>query len=228
MTVLNAFLLSYLKYGDHDAILHCFTQENGFHSFYAKGIYSSRHKKKPYLFPLNHLVITVNKTLTENLMAPLSKVELPVDYLDFNDVKANSILFFTADFLHQVLRNEGPNFLLFEEIESLRIQIHHRNFDAYLIFLVKFLRISGLAPLAGNGDFLNPESGLFDAEISHNHFDKPVSTLWNSILNCENYDQILQRQDRSLLLDSIIIYCHYHINDFYTPNSLAVVRQIFE
>ena len=105
----NCFLLSYLKYGDNDAILHCFSLDNGFQSFFAKGIYAAKNKKKPYLFPLNLLSITISKAVSENQIARISKIELAPDHYDFEEVTMNSILFFTADFLHQVLRQEGKN-----------------------------------------------------------------------------------------------------------------------
>ena len=44
----EVFLLSYTKYGDHDAVLHCFCRENGFASFFAKGIYAPKNKKKAF------------------------------------------------------------------------------------------------------------------------------------------------------------------------------------
>ena len=229
MQTQNCFLLSYLKYGDNDAILHCFSLENGFHSFFAKGIYAAKNKKKPYLFPLNLLSITVSKVVAENRMSRISKLELAPDHYDFEEVTMNAILFFTADFLHQVLREEGKNQFLFSEIESLRKQISIQNYDAYLVFIFKFLSISGVAPLYDNQKFLNPESGLFENEIAHPFFTESISALWKLFLNStDGYEIRLNRNDRSSFLDSLMIYCQFHLSGFYTPNSLAVVRQIFE
>ena len=229
MQTQNCFLLSYLKYGDHDAILHCFSLENGFQSFFAKGIYSARNKMKPYLFPLNLLSITVTKVVAENKIARISKIELTPDHYDFNDVAMNSILFFTADFLHQVLREEGKNQFLFNEIETAIKEISTQNYDAYLVFIFKYLSISGVAPLYGDERFLNPESGLFENEISNPFFNESISELWKRFLStAERYEIRLKRDDRSSFLDSLMIYCRIHITGFYTPNSLAVVRQIFE
>ena len=109
MITINCFILSYVKYGDHDAVLHCFCEECGFQSFFAKGIYSSKNKKKPYLFPLNLLNITLSKTSNHQSISNVSKIELAPGFYDFNEVKINSILFFAADFLHQILRNEAQN-----------------------------------------------------------------------------------------------------------------------
>ena len=229
MQTQTCFLLSYLKYGDNDAILHCFTLDNGFHSFFAKGIYTAKNKKKPYLFPLNLLTITVSTIVAENRMSRISKIELAPNHYDFEEVTMNTILFFTADFLHQVLREEGKNQFLFNEIETLRKEISLQNYDAYLVFIFKFLQISGIAPMYENRKFLNPESGLFENEIAHPFFTESISNMWKRFTNtAEGYQIRLNRTDRSSFLDSLMIYCRIHISGFYTPNSLAVIRQIFE
>lgn len=225
----NCFLLSYLKYGDNDAILHCFSLNNGFQSFFAKGIYAAKNKKKPYLFPLNLLSITISRVVPEHQIARISKIELAPSHFDFEEVTMNAILFFVADFLHQVLREESKNQIIFNEIEIIRKEISIQNYDAYLVFIFKFLVISGVAPLYEDKKFLNPESGLFENEISHGFFDEEISCLWKQFLTTANGYQIrLKRNDRSLFLDSLMIYCTFHLTGFYTPNSLAVVRQIFD
>ena len=53
----TGFLLSYIKYGDYDAILHCYTLESGFQSFFMRGIYSAKTKKS-LSFAINELEIT--------------------------------------------------------------------------------------------------------------------------------------------------------------------------
>ena len=225
----SCFLLSYLKYGDNDAILHCFSLENGFQSFFAKGIYAARNKKKPYLFPLNLLSITISKVVPENKIARISKIELAPDYFDVEEVAMNAVLFFIADFLHQVLREEGKNQTIFNEIEIIRKELSVQNYDAYLVFIFKFLAISGVTPLYEDKKFLNPESGLFENEISHSFFNEDISFLWKQFLTtADGYQIRLKRNDRSSFLDSLMIYCQFHLTGFYTPNSLAVVRQIFE
>ena len=229
MQTQNCFLLSYVKYGDHDAVLHCFSEEGGFVSFFLKGIYTTKNKKKPYLFPLNRLNITTAKANSENTISRVTKIELAPDHYDFNVVAMNSILFFISDFLHQVLRDEGVNPLLFNEIENLRKEISVPNYDGYLAFIFRFLEISGIAPLPSNHLFLNPESGMFEEHISHTFFSHDISEVWKRLSETEQvYSIRLKREERSAFLDSLMMYCQFHITGFYTPKSLAVVRQIFE
>lgn len=229
MQTYNCFLLSYLKYGDNDAILHCFSKENGYQSFFAKGIYTPKNKKKPYLFPLNLLQITTLKSSTDQSILRVSKIELDPDFYDFSEISEITILFFIADFLHQVLREEGSNQQLFSSIKKLKQQISLRNSDAYLVFIFTFLKISGLAPLYSDKRYLNPESGIFEEELSHSLFNLDISEVWRNLLTSDDcYNLKLKRSQRSDFLDTLMIYCQFHLNNFYTPQSLAIVREIFD
>ena len=225
----TCFLLSYMKYGDQDAILHCFSAERGYQSFFAKGIYSSKNKKKPYLFPLNLLNITVARGARNKTLPPIAKLEPAADFYDFNDVKVNSMLFFTADFLHQILREEHQNERAFNEINSFKEQVEVNNPISHLSLIFQFLKVSGIAPLLREGSYLNPESGTFTQEISHPFFTAEISSLWRIFLTAENpYEIHLSRHERNIFLDSLMIYYHLHFTGFYTPNSLGVLRQIYE
>lgn len=224
----TCFLLSYNKYGDNDAFLHCFSAEEGYQSFFAKGIYSSRNKKKPYLFPLNLLNISVISRGNSRPVSTVSKLELAGEFYDFNDVKINSILFFVAEFLHQILRNEDQNKFSFAAIHDFREKIKVTNYDSHIELLFRFLEISGIAPLSNEKKYLDPELGTFNDEISNAVFNEEMSDIWKSFLMTEVAEIHLKRSQRNAVVDSLMIYYHYHFTGFYTPNSLAIVRQIFE
>lgn len=224
----TCFLLSYNKYGDNDAFLHCFSDEEGYQSFFAKGIYSSRNKKKPYLFPLNLLNISVISRGNSKPVSTVSKLELAGEFYDFNDVKINSILFFVAEFLHQILRNEDQNKFSFAAIHEFREKIKVTNYDSHIELLFRFLEISGIAPLSNEKKYLDPESGTFNDEISNAVFNEEISDIWKNFLMTDIAEIRLKRSQRNAVVDSLMIYYHYHFTGFYTPNSLAIVRQIFE
>jgi len=226
---LTCFLLSYVKYGDNDAVLQCFSADGGYQSFFAKGIYSSKNRKKPYLFPLNLLNITVSKSRSQKSIIAISKIELATGFYDFNDVKINSILFFSADFLHQILKEEHQNQLAFNEIQSFKNEIIRNNHDSHLSLIFQFLKIAGIAPLLNLEKYLNPESGTFTTEVSHPLFTEDISQLWKNFLTApDTYGIRLRRSQRNAFLDSLMIYYHLHFTGFYTPNSLTVLRQIYE
>lgn len=123
MVNISGFLLSYLKYGDNHAVLNCFTSENGYQSFFAKGIYSAKSKKKPYLFPLNLLNITVSNSKVKTNVKSISNIELISGFSEMMGVKSSSPLFFVAEFLNNVLREEQKNTELFDAILKLQNEI---------------------------------------------------------------------------------------------------------
>lgn len=228
MLIYQGFLLSYVKYGDHDAVLHCFTKETGFQSFFARGIYAARNKKKPYLFPLNLLQISAVGNPSKNGLSVVKTMELCKEYGDEHLVKHSSVLFFVADFLNQVLQSEPVNLLLFDEVYSLRSQIAIGNLDAYMVFLVRFIQISGVAPLVSPLRFIDPESGIFSDIQNHDLFTQDISDIWKEILVSPTpYDIRISRKLRADFVDSVMIYGLFHFSGFRIPRSLEILRQIY-
>ena len=172
------FLLSYLKYGDNDAFLDCFSLEEGYQSFFAKGIYSAKNKKKPYLLPLNLLNISVVKKGINKGIPLVSKIELASEFHDFNEVKTTSILFFVAEFLNQILREEGASEATFGIIHNFRENLKDHNYNAHLILLFQFLSVCGITPHSNENKYLNPESGIFEDEVAHPIFTEEISLFW--------------------------------------------------
>lgn len=222
----EVFLLSYTKYGDHDAVLHCFCKQNGFESLFAKGIYAPKNKKKAFLFPLNELSLQTSdkKKSIRNVL----KIEQNKSDLFSSDIRKNSILFFVSDLLNQVLRNESQNSLIYSEISVFLNELKNDNFQSHLIFMVRLLKLQGIQPLYSDNDFLNPESGHFESSESHHLFGKEISAIWKELLISESpYSIKLKRHEKQSLMDSVLVYFHYHITDFREPKSLEIIKEIF-
>ena len=185
----TGYLLSYVRYGDNDAILHCFTKEAGFQSLFMRGIYS----------PDCH-----------------------------TDMRASAVIFFIAEFLHQVLANEMKQSQIYRAVDEFLNQIEKQNYQAHFIFLVEFLKIQGVAPLFGNGKYLDPENGCFDLEICHNLFNEEVSALWKDLISEEEiYNIKIKNTLKEDFLDSVLLYYYHHFPNFRVPKSLEVLRQVF-
>ncbi|MEN4760216.1 recombination protein O N-terminal domain-containing protein [Chryseobacterium sp. C39-AII1] len=224
----NGFLISYLKYGENDAVLHCFTEEDGFQTYFLKGIYAKRNKKKALLLPLNQLSFSLNP-IKGNGIQTVSKFELVKNNDIYTDIKVNTIIFFISDFLNHILRNESKNLSICWGIEEFISQLSQKNYQAHLVFLIKILKIQGVSPLISDKDFLDPETGTFSSTINHQLFNNTISLIWKSILLSKNpYEIKIHSSCRKEFLDSILIYYHYHITDFKTPTSLEVIQEIFE
>ena len=222
----EVFLLSYTKYGDHDAVLHCFCRENGFESFFAKGIYAPRNKKKAFLFPLNELLLYTSdkKKNIQNVL----KIEQKNTESFSSDVRKSSILFFISDLLNQVLRNENQNVGIYSEISVFLSQLQIDNFQSHLIFIFRLLKQQGLQPLFSDKTYLNPETGNFEDVEVHHFFNKTISNIWKDLITTQDpYSIKLSRMEKQNFLDSVLTYFHYHFTDFREPRSLEIIKEIF-
>lgn len=220
----TGFLLSYLKYGDQDAILHVFTKESGYESFFLKGLYSPKNKKKAYLSPLNELIFSHSQKSGKQSLPLLTKIE-NLHSINNADIRASSVIIFIADFLNHNLRNEAQNPAIYTKIKKFIDETELNNYSSYLIFLINFLHIHGFCP-TGSGNFLNPESGEFSGQQAHQNFSLEISEIWKTIINSPAPYNIKIRNKKDFL-DSVIIYFHYHFPEFRTPVSLEIIRQLF-
>ncbi|WP_346984249.1 DNA repair protein RecO [Chryseobacterium sp. POE27] len=224
----NGFLLSYIKYGENDAVLHCFTEEEGFQSYFLKGLYTKKNKKKGLLLPLSKLNFSL-LPLKGNGIQTISKFEMVKSNDIYTDIRCNTVVFFISDFLNQNLKHENKNQHIFFCLEEFIDQLESQNYQSHLIFLIKVLKIQGVAPLLNDRKFLDPETGTFSLEIMHQIFTEEISAIWQAALSSNNPYQIrIPSAFRKDFLDSILVYYHYHVTDFRIPASLEVIQQIFE
>lgn len=229
METQNCFLLSYLKYGDNDAVLHFLGKDSGFFTAFATGIYASKNKKKAYLFPLNKLNVTFSNRQKSSNLLNLSKIERVVLDYDYNNVKINTTLFFISDFLYQVLKEETHHAKIYFEIEVFLNKLFAENFNSYIAFIFRMLSLQGISPLCEDCTYLNPETGNFETEKSHEFFDEELSNVWKKYLTHENTYQIhLNRTLRKKVLESLMIYYTIHFSGFFEPKSLDIIQQIYD
>ena len=223
----TGFLLSYIKYGDYDAILHCYTLESGFQSFFMRGIYSAKNKKKAFLSPLNELEITFSNH--HGNLPTIKKVELSEKLPYEINVHQNAVIFFLSDFLNQILKNESQHVTLYQEIKFFKQKILEKKMQAHYFFLIRILQFFGISPLVSEEKFLNIEKGIFQEEIAQKEVDEELSCLWKKILDEEiEEDFIIEKKSRKPLLDSILQYYKTHFPEFYAPKSLPVILEVFE
>lgn len=224
----NGFLLSYIKYGENDAVLHCFTEEEGFQSYFLKGLYTRKNKKKALLLPLSKLNFSL-LPVRGNGIQTVSRFEMIKSNDIYSDIRCNAVVFFISDFLNQNLKHENKNHHIFFCMEEFIDELENRNYQSHLVFLMKVLKIQGVAPLLNNGAFLDPETGTFSMEMVHQIFTEDISSIWKGILSSENPYQIkIPSSFRKDFLDSLLVYYHYHVTDFRIPASLEIIQQIFE
>lgn len=224
----TGFLLSYLKYGENDAVLHCFTKENGYQSFFLRGLYAAKNKKKAYLLPLHELTFSLSTYSVNSKLPAISKIESKEGNNDLWDVKESAVIFFVADFLHQTLRNESAHPKLYQEIRDFKNALSSGNVQAHYRFLIRLLSVFGIAPLLSEQKYLDIETGIFTEEIAVQTLDETLSFYWKKILSEESSELKIEKEYRRKLMDSVLLFYKLHFPEFFVPKSLQVIHQLFE
>ncbi|QCX52854.1 DNA repair protein RecO [Elizabethkingia sp. JS20170427COW] len=219
----RGFLLSYIRYGDHDAILHLFSKTQGYQSLFLKGLYSPKNKKKALLQPLVELVYNENKR--NSGLPTISTLQLGRKGVEW-DIKNNAVVFFMAEFLNFILKKESNLLETYPEIESFLDQLQQGNYASHIQFLVKFTETLGIKPLLEKEELLNPEKGISEKIQTHHLFDIRTTRLWGNILE-KGYGVALNNEERRIMMDSLMVYYDLHIPEFKIPQSLEVLQQLW-
>lgn len=223
------FLISMIKYAESDMILNCYTKENGYESFFVKGVYNKKNKKKPYLSLLNELVFEFSPQQKYGSMPQVTKIDTNEKLILNENLKIQSILFFIAEFLSILIRQEVANEVFYHQILEFKKQLYLEKYDCHLIFIFIFLRYSGALPSGGGGDYLNPEQGIFTSDLSHKDFDREVSFFWKKmIFSPSPYQEKIPSLVRKKILQSLMTYCKIHLPEFKPMQSLEVLKVIFD
>lgn len=127
----KGFLISYLKYGENDAVLHIYTHNEGYKSYFLKGIYSKRNKKKALLQFLFEIQFTTNPKASG--LPLISDLQAYGQLPEWN-IKTNTLQFFIADILSNILRNEAQNESIYSKISGFIDQLKEENISAHVHF----------------------------------------------------------------------------------------------
>ncbi|NAW50149.1 DNA recombination protein RecO [Elizabethkingia argentiflava] len=222
----KGFLISYLKYGDTDAVLHIYTYSEGYKSYFLKGIYAKKNKKKALLHLLVEISFFISPSKASKLPS-ISHLQIQGDFPEEN-IKTSALQFFTADMLSGILRNEGQNMQIYGKIYDFLNEIKDENLSAHIHFFILLTQDLGIKPLfLKDALYLNPHQGVFEMRASHHVFDEKISSCWRQILE-KGYRVKLDTETKRKLLESILVYYSLHLPDFKHPVSLDVLQQIWQ
>ncbi|NRD22028.1 DNA repair protein RecO [Winogradskyella litoriviva] len=233
----NSIVLSKLKYREYDLIVKCYTQQRGVVSYLLKGVLKSKKglSKTVYYQALSQLQIEESYKPNQTLHF-IKEVKFSYIYKSLHtNIYKSSIVFFLAEILSNVLKEEEQNEGLYEFITvALQYLDNEDQFSNFhLLFLLKLTRYLGFQPenIDNNYTYFNLESGIFE---SSNNGIYSISgsnlTLLKRLLGI-NFDALnsikinaIQRQE---FLNMLLYYFELHLGSFKKPKSLQVLNEVF-
>jgi len=235
----KGIILHQIKYTDSGIIVQVYTRDFGRQSILIKGMRSRKSGKHNVLFQpmfILELVFYYKESRGVQVLKEFSVCYSPADI--YADIKKSCIAVFLAEILNSVLREESPNFELFDFIED-SIKYLDNCESGYANFHIAFL--AGLSSYLGfePGTRRNPEHKYFDllngAFVSlpplHSAYAGPeISDILAEFFSA-SFDQMrsihLTGALRNEVLETIIKYFSIHLPMLKKINSLDVLKEIF-
>jgi len=235
----KAIVLHQIKYTDSGIIAQVYTRDFGRQSIMIKGMRSRKSGKHNVLFQpmfILELVFYYKESRGVQILKEFSVSHSPADI--YADIKKSCIAVFLAEVLTTVLREETPNFEMFDFIED-SIKFLDKSESGYTNFHIAFL--SGLSSFLGfePGIRSNPGQKYFDLmngtfisrpPLHSAYADPEISEILAEFFS-SSFDQMrsirLTGALRNEVLDTIIRYFSVHLPGLKKINSLDVMKEIF-
>ena len=234
----TGIILHTTKYSDSATIATVYTQQFGRMAYLVYGVNKKKSACRAALLqPLSIVEIEAKHTPGKDIQQ-VSEMRMKHQFtgIPFNPIK-NSLALFLNEVLFKTLRQTEPDENIFLFLENSILQLDYcetgiQNF--HLVFLQKLTRYLGFEPnLEVSGKYFDLINGVFqDNKPLHVHFllaevtKKFITLVETDYTNLETL--ILSRENRLVLLKSLVEYYRLHIPEFQHLNSLPVLQSLFD
>jgi DNA repair protein RecO (recombination protein O) len=234
----QAILLHHVRYSDNSLIARLYTRDYGRMSVMVRGLSSRKGGMKfAYFQPLN--IFNIELYHNENREVQNLK-ELSLSFIPKkipSDITRRSVAMFMSEILYSVIREEDPNRMLYDFIESSIITLDEMEkglSNFHLWFLVAFTSYAGIGPSSTNLDdfYFDMLSGQFtgNSPMHPDCMEPRAAAILNHLLQitpAELETLYLTGEERSELLTRMLRYYTLHLTGIKQIHSLSVLREIF-
>ncbi|HAO14875.1 MAG TPA: DNA repair protein RecO [Tenacibaculum sp.] len=233
----KAIVFGAIKYRDTSLIVKCFTLEEGMKTYMVKGVLKSKkgRLKVAYFQPLTQLHIEAGHS-HKNILNTIKEAQVIYPYSTLHvSVIKQTIVLFLSDILSNTIKEEEKNMPLYIYIETAMrwLDTNDKVANFHIVFLINISKYLGFYPDMSNidkigfdlleGSFTNKKyqrSGIYDLEL----------VLFKRVLGI-NFDKLsklsLNKNERQIVLRTIIKYFELHLDGFRKPKSLSVLETVF-
>ena len=236
----DGIVLKYVKYSETSIVCKIFTREFGIRSYIINSVRTARAKNQiSYFQPLSLLDLVVYEREGKSLQRiKENKPRHIFTSVPFEIVKSSLAVFIT-EILDKTLKDETGDKDLFDFLAHSIVFLDNSedrltNFPIW--FLLELTRHFGFHPDINNyqaGFTFDIKEGSFDAELfDQNHqISIKLSTLLYEILS-SSFSEVLnmqiQKDQRRILLGTILRFYAYHLENFGNIQSLEVLQIVLE
>lgn len=231
----HAIVLSAIKFQEKSLIVKCFTQSDGLKSYFIQTAFSSKknNQKIAYFQPLNLLEIEANHK-NKGTLEHFKEVKLAYNYQNIHtDIVKSSMVLFLSEVLHNSIFEEEKNETLFSFLETslMWLDTHDTISNFHLIFLLQLTKFLGFYPQMQDDEAIYFEmiDGVFSPFQGTSCLNAHETLLLKKLINLrfEDTQKNFHKEERQMLLKTLLDYYSIHLQGFKRPNSLEILKEIF-
>lgn len=235
----GGIVLRTTKYSESSVICAIYTQELGLRTYIMNGVRKKNSKVSPALLRPMSLVEMVVYHQEEKDINRIKEIKpsFIYEHVPFNVVKGAVGLFIT-EVAQKTVKEPEPNIPLFNFLTGSYHLLDKTNCTVALFpiwFLVQFTPYLGLAPIIQSTNphamFDYAEGQMVDEAPTHHYYFSAEHTQLLSAfleLNYETCSQLnMDSTTRKNLLDDMLKYYQYHIENFGELNAVLVMQTVF-
>ena len=232
----EGIVLKTTKYAESSIITNIFTKKYGLLSFIVQGVRSSRNKQKGNLIqPLNMLMLEIYLKEQRNLNR-IKEYSTSYIYKYLHvDFAKQSVALFCIELISKCLKEHEVNERLYNYLSLFLTELDQETDSIEnkpLFFLLETASILGFEPSLQNilhGTYFNLETGRFEDTIaSVNVLDKEETNMLKKLMAVyfEKNELKLSTLERKFLLEKMLLYFRWHIDDFPELKSPHILSEL--
>lgn len=228
----EGIILSALKFKESSLIVKVFTPKYGVLTFLEKGVRSSKTKGRSGWFQPGVILQFIMNYQEHKSMHYFREYKLGYIYeSNLYDIKKFSVLQFAIELLGKCLHDHQDDEQLYEMVKNQLIALDKNPFNSnfhieFVIELMKFLGVYPQCNYSKSQEYFNMKDGNFESYQNKNYtLSKEDSLLLSQVLN--NKTALKNGRERAKVLELLIQYLQFHIENFKGVKSLDVLKVIF-
>lgn len=232
----QGIVLRNVKFGETSLIIDVYTAEKGRQSYLINGVRSQKARVKQSVLAVSSLVDLVVYQRDNKDVNRIKEVKPAYVYqsIPFDVIKGTVALFMT-ELIGKSIKESEENPMLFDFLVNSFIALDEADKATLFPMVFPILLMPHLGFNPGNDwsekkPIFDIREGIFVSNEPHQlYLDKASSELFFLLLKADisNMDEInIPKNKRSQLLDRILEYYKYHIDNFKELNSHLILREV--
>ncbi len=240
LDITEGIVLKTTRYAESSVIVKIFTRKFGILSFMVQGVRSSRNKQKGNLLQPLHVLDLEIQLKEHRALHTIKEYQPAYIYKQmYMDMLRQSVAIFCIELIAKCMKEQEVNERLYGYLASFLLELdtsQERIQMKPLFFLMELASLLGFElslQHISEGNYFNLASGRFEHTLSGSQpcLNAHETMLFKKLMVMyyeKDHDVQLSASERTLLFDKLLLYFRWHVDDFSSLKSPAILHEVLK